>query len=54
MIQPATPTAFPGGGALFRLDPGVAHLTHGSYGAVPLPVQEAQEALRNRLSAEDR
>jgi len=31
---------------LFTLDPAVAHLNHGSYGAVPLPVQDAQQALR--------
>src|SRR5690625_5235826 len=32
---------------LFLLEPGVTHLTHGSYGAAPLPVLEA------RCSAED-
>lgn len=29
---------------LWALEPGVAHLNHGSYGAVPLPVQRAQTA----------
>ncbi|MFD3325127.1 aminotransferase class V-fold PLP-dependent enzyme [Streptomyces sp. NPDC058701] len=37
---------FPGTEGLFRLDPSVAHLNHGSFGAVPVPVQEAQAALR--------
>lgn len=50
--QPATPSAFPGGPGLFRLDPGTAHLNHGSYGAVPLPVQQAQEALRAEAHAD--
>ncbi|AYV26580.1 Isopenicillin N epimerase [Streptomyces sp. ADI95-16] len=44
--MPVSPTPFPGGPALFRLDPGIAHLNHGSFGAVPVPVQEAQAALR--------
>lgn len=49
---PPAPSAFPGGPGLFRLDPGVAHLNHGSYGAVPLPVQEAQEVLRAEAHAD--
>ncbi|WP_354643443.1 aminotransferase class V-fold PLP-dependent enzyme [Kitasatospora camelliae] len=36
-------TAFEG---LFTLDPAVAHLNHGSYGAVPVPVQRRQAELR--------
>ncbi|MFD9333187.1 aminotransferase class V-fold PLP-dependent enzyme [Streptomyces sp. NPDC060028] len=39
------PAEFPGGRALFRLDPDIAHLNHGSFGAVPLPVQEIQAEL---------
>ncbi|WP_420078996.1 aminotransferase class V-fold PLP-dependent enzyme [Streptomyces sp. JL4002] len=52
--EPSTgqPSAFPGGPALFRLDPEVSHLNHGSFGAVPLPVQEAQAALRAEAHAD--
>ncbi len=46
------PAGFPGGPALFRLDPRVAHLNHGSFGAVPVPVQEAQAALREEAHAD--
>ncbi|WP_374776796.1 aminotransferase class V-fold PLP-dependent enzyme [Streptomyces sp. NBC_01310] len=46
------PAEFPGGPALFRLDPRVAHLNHGSFGAVPVPVQEAQAALRDEAHAD--
>lgn len=40
------PRPVPGTAELFTLDPTVAHLNHGSYGAVPLPVQRAQARLR--------
>ncbi|MFD7557195.1 aminotransferase class V-fold PLP-dependent enzyme [Streptomyces sp. NPDC059835] len=46
------PGEFPGGPALFRLAPSVSHLNHGSFGAVPVPVQEAQEALRTEAHAD--
>ena len=36
---------------LFALDPRVAHLNHGAFGAVPLPVQRAQQRLRDELEA---
>ncbi|MFJ4781531.1 aminotransferase class V-fold PLP-dependent enzyme [Streptomyces sp. NPDC088762] len=48
----AHPAAFPGGPELFRLDPRVAHLNHGSFGAVPVPVEEAQAALRAEAHAD--
>lgn len=43
---------FPGGAELFRLDPAVAHLNHGSFGAVPLPVAEAQRRLAEEAMAD--
>ncbi|MFE7097198.1 aminotransferase class V-fold PLP-dependent enzyme [Streptomyces erythrochromogenes] len=46
------PGEFPGGPALFRLDPRVSHLNHGSFGAVPVPVQESQAALRAEVHAD--
>jgi isopenicillin-N epimerase len=35
----------------WALDPDVAHLNHGSFGAVPLPVRAGQEAIRAELDA---
>jgi len=37
---------------LFMLDPGVAFLNNGSFGAVPRPVFEFQDALRRELELE--
>jgi isopenicillin-N epimerase len=36
---------------LFSLDPAVGHLNHGSFGAVPTPVQRAQQRLRDEMEA---
>ncbi|MFJ9810456.1 aminotransferase class V-fold PLP-dependent enzyme [Streptomyces sp. NPDC101158] len=41
----AAPGVFPGGPELFRLHPAVAHLNHGSFGAVPLPVARVRQDL---------
>ncbi|MFH9351043.1 aminotransferase class V-fold PLP-dependent enzyme [Kitasatospora sp. NPDC017646] len=43
-VEPPTP--LPAAEGLFSVSPQAAHLNHGSFGAVPLPVQRAQEALR--------
>jgi isopenicillin-N epimerase len=45
------PSALPAARLLFTLDPGVAHLNHGSFGAVPIPVQRAQQRLRDEVEA---
>jgi isopenicillin-N epimerase len=37
--------------ALWSLDPSRAHLNHGSFGAVPIPVQRAQDELRRRVES---
>ena len=36
---------------LFSLDPAVSQLNHGSFGAVPVPVQRAQQRLRDEMEA---
>ncbi|WBP89797.1 aminotransferase class V-fold PLP-dependent enzyme [Kitasatospora cathayae] len=41
-----SPAPLPAAEGLFSVAPHTAHLNHGSFGAVPLPVQRAQEALR--------
>ena len=48
---PAAPAPIPGARLLFSLDPAVAHLNHGSFGAVPIPVQRAQQRLRDEVEA---
>jgi isopenicillin-N epimerase len=44
-------TPIPGARLLFSLDPAVAHLNHGSFGAVPIGVQRAQQRLRDEAEA---
>lgn len=41
----------PGARLLFSLDPAVSHLNHGSFGAVPIGVQRAQQRLRDEMEA---
>jgi isopenicillin-N epimerase len=46
-----TPAAFPGARLLFSIDPAVSFLNHGSFGAVPVAVQRAQQRLRDEIEA---
>jgi isopenicillin-N epimerase len=43
------PEPIPGARLLFSLDPAVAHLNHGAFGAVPIGVQRAQQRLRDEM-----
>ncbi len=45
------PAALPGARLLFSLDPGVSYLNHGSFGAVPIGVQRAQQRLRDEIES---
>jgi isopenicillin-N epimerase len=49
--MPEPPPPIPGARLLFSLDPGTAHLNHGSFGAVPIPVQRVQQRLRDEMDA---
>ncbi|MFI5806767.1 aminotransferase class V-fold PLP-dependent enzyme [Streptomyces sp. NPDC051561] len=46
------PSVFPGGSGLFRLGTTVAHLNHGSFGVVPIPVAQAWRRLQDEASAD--
>jgi isopenicillin-N epimerase len=48
----AAPDPVPGARLLFSLDPAVGHLNHGSFGAVPIGVQRAQQRLRDEMEAD--
>ena len=50
MIRPPEPIR--GARLLFSLDPTVDHLNHGSFGAMPITVQRAQQRLRDELAAD--
>jgi isopenicillin-N epimerase len=45
------PSPIPGARLLFSLDPAVSYLNHGSFGAVPIGVQRAQQRLRDEVEA---
>jgi isopenicillin-N epimerase len=45
------PAPIPGARLLFSLDPSVAYLNHGGFGAVPLAVQRAQLRLRDEMES---
>ena len=45
------PAAIPGARLLFSIDPAVSFLNHGSFGAVPIGVQRAQQRLRDEIEA---
>ena len=51
-MTPAAPDFGPALRSLFLLEPGGTHLNHGSYGATPRVVLEAQQAWRSRMEAE--
>ncbi|WDZ87451.1 aminotransferase class V-fold PLP-dependent enzyme [Micromonospora cathayae] len=51
MTVPRPPDPIPGARLAFTLDPAVSHLNHGAFGAVPLPVQRAQQRLRDEMEA---
>ncbi|MGC1211679.1 MAG: aminotransferase class V-fold PLP-dependent enzyme [Micromonospora sp.] len=51
MTVPQPPEPIPGARLLFSLDPSVSHLNHGSFGAVPIVVQRAQQRLRDEMEA---
>ncbi|MFB6890627.1 aminotransferase class V-fold PLP-dependent enzyme [Kitasatospora sp. NPDC056327] len=49
-VEPPEPLA--GTDRLFTLDPAVLHLNHGSFGAVPVPVQQVQRRLHEEQEAD--
>ncbi|MEU5900126.1 aminotransferase class V-fold PLP-dependent enzyme [Streptomyces venezuelae] len=46
------PAAFPGGPELFRLSAEVAHLNHGSFGAVPVPVARVRRSIAEEAAVD--
>ncbi|MEH0972774.1 aminotransferase class V-fold PLP-dependent enzyme [Micromonospora sp. CPCC 205546] len=51
MSLPQPPEPIAAARLLFSLDSAVSHLNHGSFGAVPLAVQRAQQRLRDEMEA---
>lgn len=51
VAEPQPPEPIPGARLLFSLDPSVVYLNHGSFGAVPISVQRAQQRLRDEVDA---
>jgi isopenicillin-N epimerase len=49
--HPPPPAPIPGARLLFSLDPAVSYLNHGSFGAVPIGVQRAQQRLRDEADS---
>ena len=49
-MQPPAP--LPGARLLFSIDPAVSFLNHGSFGAVPIAVQRAQQRLRDEIESD--
>jgi isopenicillin-N epimerase len=45
------PDAFAGARLLFSIDPAVSFLNHGSFGAVPIAVQRAQQRIRDEIES---
>ncbi|MEV6298657.1 aminotransferase class V-fold PLP-dependent enzyme [Actinoplanes sp. NPDC051861] len=45
------PRSIPGARLLFSLDPAVSYLNHGSFGALPIGVQRAQQRLRDEVES---
>ncbi|WP_092375271.1 aminotransferase class V-fold PLP-dependent enzyme [Micromonospora phaseoli] len=52
MSVPPPPEPITGARLLFSLDPAVSHLNHGSFGAVPIVAQRAQQRLRDEMEAD--
>ncbi|TCB96170.1 aminotransferase class V-fold PLP-dependent enzyme [Micromonospora zingiberis] len=52
MSVPPPPEPITGARLLFSLDPAVSHLNHGSFGAVPIIAQRAQQRLRDEMEAD--
>jgi isopenicillin-N epimerase len=50
-VDVSAPEPIPGARLLFSNDAAVAQLNHGSFGLVPIPVQRAQQRLRDEMEA---